>query len=115
MASGRRRGLVDLHPFWASTVRRFRIPSGFTLIELLVVISIIGILVALLIPAVQMAREAARQTQCKNNLRNVGLALRSYESRRETFPGLVTKRDLLALEALLRRARKWSEFLRRTC
>ncbi len=73
----------------ARSLKGWQIPRAFTLVELLVVVAIIGILLALLLPAIQAARESARRTQCTNHLRNLALATLQFETAERRFPPAV--------------------------
>ncbi|HEY6565010.1 MAG TPA: DUF1559 domain-containing protein, partial [Pirellulaceae bacterium] len=83
---------------------------GFTLVELLVVVALIGILVALLLPAVQSAREAARRAECSNHLRQLGVALHNFEAARKHLPTGADSRASESIPNLPHNFFRWSTF-----
>jgi prepilin-type N-terminal cleavage/methylation domain-containing protein len=87
------------HVFLRRVAMRLRSRGGFTLVELLVVIAIIGILVALLLPAIQAAREAARRTQCTNNLKQIGIGIQNFHDTYKRVPNSRRIRDYITWAA----------------
>lgn len=88
-------------------MRQSKFSSGFTLVELLVVIAIVGILIGLLLPAVQAARETARRMRCQNHLKQIGLAVHTYESVHRYLPGGQVRMSFSSKP----RVRGWSLFV----
>jgi prepilin-type N-terminal cleavage/methylation domain-containing protein len=86
-------GEVRMTPLKRKSRVESRSSRGFTLVELLVVIAIIGILVALLLPAIQAAREAARRAQCQNNMKQIGLGMLNFHDTKKAYPSAGTNND----------------------